>query len=167
MVAHDGCRRRVAARAASGEVSHGKTRFLPSDPAGFTCTRVRTTIGRPCPLPGYPTVPAFYPVSVRQGRLLPRASFRPRLATTPVPPAACSGRYGQERIFTSSNRAMRGAQKKSGHRWPDSGSQVFLGFTSKSPFFSSWRRMASQVGRNRCRWVILWRQTAASDSRRS
>jgi hypothetical protein len=111
MVAHDGCRRRVAARAASGEVSHGKTRFLPSDPAGFTCTRVRTTIGRPCPLPGYPTVPAFYPVSVRQGRLLPRASFRPRLATTPVPPAACSGRYGQERIFTSSNRAMRGAQK--------------------------------------------------------
>src|SRR5215475_13366988 len=46
----------------------------------ITCRRVRVTFGRPRPLPGYPTAPALYPVSVRQLRASPPASFPPCLA---------------------------------------------------------------------------------------
>src|ERR1700693_1415912 len=52
------------------EVSQGKTLLLRSGAAGFTCARVRVIIGRPRPLPGYPTAPALYPVSVRRLRAL-------------------------------------------------------------------------------------------------
>jgi len=48
------------------QVSQGKTLMLRSSAAGFTCVRVRMIFGRPRPLPGYPTAPAFYPVSVRR-----------------------------------------------------------------------------------------------------
>ena len=63
------------------ETSQGKSCHLPSVPAGFTCARVRMAIGRPRPLPGYPTAPASYPVPVRRVRVLLSASFRSRLAT--------------------------------------------------------------------------------------
>jgi hypothetical protein len=49
--------------------------------AGSTVSRVRMTIGRPHPLPGYPTESALYPVSVRRVRFLASASFRSRLTT--------------------------------------------------------------------------------------
>ncbi len=62
------------------EVSQGKSCILHSVPAGFTCVRVRMTTGLPRPLPGYPTTPALYPVSVRRVRVWPPASFRFRLA---------------------------------------------------------------------------------------
>ena len=58
------------------EISQGKPCILPSVPAGFTCARVRITIGPPRPLPGYPTAPALYPIPVRRVRVLPSASFR-------------------------------------------------------------------------------------------
>lgn len=62
------------------ETSQGKTRLFPASLAGFTCTRFRMTFGHPHPLLGYPTVPAFYPVSVRRVRASPTASFRFHLA---------------------------------------------------------------------------------------
>jgi len=59
------------------EISQGKTLSLPSGAAGFTCARVRFAFGRSRPLPGYPTAPACYPMSVRQLRVLPPASSPP------------------------------------------------------------------------------------------
>jgi len=43
--------------------------------------RVRMTIGPPRPLPGYPTMPASYPIPVRRVRVSPPASFRSHLTT--------------------------------------------------------------------------------------
>src|SRR3546814_17487604 len=57
-------------------ISQGKTLILHSVAAGFTCARVCLNIGRPGPLPSYPTAPASYPVPVRQLRALPPASSR-------------------------------------------------------------------------------------------
>src|SRR5208282_1216299 len=59
------------------EISQGKTLILPSVAAGFACARVRLAFGRSRPLPGYPTAPAWYPMSVRQLRVLPPASSPP------------------------------------------------------------------------------------------
>src|SRR5207245_243902 len=73
------------------ETSQGKTLIFPSVAAGSTCASVRLAIGHPRPLPGYPTAPAFYPVSVRRLRVWPQASFPPRLATTQLPSANGSG----------------------------------------------------------------------------
>jgi hypothetical protein len=64
------------------EVSQGKASPLRTG-AGFTCGRVRVMIGRPRPLPGDPTAPALYPISVRPLRtlasgLLPTSASRRR-----------------------------------------------------------------------------------------
>jgi len=69
------------------EISQGKTLILRSVAAGFTNARVCLAFGRPRPMPGYPTAPAFYPVPVRQLRVLLPASSPPRLATTQLPSA--------------------------------------------------------------------------------
>jgi len=58
----------------NAEISQGKTLILPSVAAGFTCARVRLAFGRSRPLPGYPTAPACYPMSVRQLQGLPPAA---------------------------------------------------------------------------------------------
>jgi len=50
------------------ETSQGNTLLLRSRPAGFICWSVRMIIGLSRPLPGYPTAPAFYPISIRQVR---------------------------------------------------------------------------------------------------
>src|ERR1035437_3045161 len=42
-------------------------------------------------MPGYPTTPAWYPVPVRQLRVLPPASSPPHLAVTQLPLANGSG----------------------------------------------------------------------------
>ncbi len=73
------------------EISQGKTLILRSVAAGFTNARVCLAFGRPRPMPGYPTAPAFYPVPVRQLRVLLPASSPPRLATTQLPSASGSG----------------------------------------------------------------------------
>ena len=97
---------RIARR--SGEVSQGKTLLLRSGAAGFTCARVRMTFGHPRPLPGYPTTPALYPVSVRRLRAWPPASSPPRLTATQLPSARGSHHQGPQRTSTSSNNAMPG-----------------------------------------------------------
>src|SRR3972149_4570022 len=56
-------------------------------------------IGRPCPTPGYPAATAFYPVPVRRVQRPPPASFRPRLATMPLPLAACSCHQGPQGTY--------------------------------------------------------------------
>ena len=96
------------------ETSQGKLCLLPSAPAGFTCTRVRMTIGPPRPLPGYPTTPALYPVSVRRVRVLPPASFRFRLAADTLALASGSGHHGPQRTCTSWIHNMPGAHKRGG-----------------------------------------------------
>jgi hypothetical protein len=73
------------------EISQGKTLFLRSVAAGFTGARVRLAFGRSRPLPGYPTAPASYPMSVRQLRALPPASSPPHLSMTQLPSANGSG----------------------------------------------------------------------------
>ena len=88
-----GCRRRHPAPIVrrDTEISQGKTLILRSVTAGFTGARVRLAFGRPRPLPGYPTAPALYPMSVRQLRALPPASSPPHLAVTQLPLANGSG----------------------------------------------------------------------------
>ena len=88
-----GCRRRHPAPIVrrDTEISQGKTLILRSVTAGFTCARVRLAFGRSRPLPGYPTAPALYPMSVRQLRALPPASSPPHLAVTQLPLANGSG----------------------------------------------------------------------------
>ncbi len=76
------------------EASQGKTLIFPPVAAGFTSVRVRMTIGRPRPPPGYPTTPAYYPVSVRPLRVSSRASSPPHLAVTQLPPTNGSGHHG-------------------------------------------------------------------------
>jgi hypothetical protein len=73
------------------EISQGKTLILRSVAAGFTFARVRLAFGRSRPLPGYPTAPASYPMSVRQLRALPPASSPPHLTVTQLPLANGSG----------------------------------------------------------------------------
>ena len=88
-----GCRRRHPAPIVrrDTEISQGKTLILRSVTAGFTGARVRLAFGRSRPLPGYPTAPALYPMSVRQLRALPPASSPPHLAVTQLPLANGSG----------------------------------------------------------------------------
>ena len=105
------CRRPAPVARRSGEVSQGKTLLLRSGAAGFTCARVRMIIGRPRPLPGCPTTPAFYPISVRRLRAWPQASSPPRLAATQLLSARGSHHQGPQRTFTSSINAMPGTQK--------------------------------------------------------
>src|ERR1700730_17824103 len=117
-------------------VTHGETKRSPrvktlllrSGAAGFTCARVRMTIGRPRPLPGYPTAPAFYPISVRQLRAWPKASSPPRLAATQLPSARGSHHQGPQRTSTSSINAMPGTQQKGrrGDRRPSSCAKHYL-----------------------------------------
>ncbi len=64
----------------STEASQGKLRILHLGSTGSTCTRVWMVVGLPRPLPGYPTVPASYPVSVRWIQVPSSASFRSHLA---------------------------------------------------------------------------------------
>jgi hypothetical protein len=86
--------------------------LLRSGAAGFTCAHVRVMIGRPRPLPGYPTAPALYPISVRRLRTPPPASFPPRLAATQLPSACDSHHQGSQRTSTSCINAMPGTQSE-------------------------------------------------------
>ena len=61
------------------------------------------SIGPLRPLPHYPRTLALYPVSVRRVRPLPRASFRPRLATTPLPPASGSAQTARRGLSPPSS----------------------------------------------------------------
>jgi hypothetical protein len=65
------------------QISRGKFDRLQRTAAGFTCTRL-DGYGLRCSLPTRPRVQASYPVLVHQRTLLLHASFRPRLATTPL-----------------------------------------------------------------------------------
>lgn len=60
------------------EASHGKTVLFPMNPPDLH-PRLRTDLGLPSPMPGYPPGCALYPVPVRQLHLLPPASFRSHL----------------------------------------------------------------------------------------
>ena len=75
-------------------------------------------IGPPHPELGYPATTAFYPVPVRRVRLLPPTSFRPRLATTPLPLASSSHHQGLQRTFTFQIHAMPGTHRVGGRLAP-------------------------------------------------
>ena len=76
------------------QISRGKFDRLPRTTAGFT-TSVLDGYGLRCQLPTRPTPYASYPVLVHRLAPLLHASFRPRLATTPLrfantsPPSGC------------------------------------------------------------------------------
>ena len=82
------------------EASQGKSCHRRSALAGFTHTHVRMTTGPPRPWPGYPTVQALYPVSVRRVRVLLSASFRFRLTADTLAWPSGSGHHGPQRSFT-------------------------------------------------------------------
>jgi len=105
------CRHPAPVARRSEQVSQGKTLLLRSGAAGFTCARVQVTIGRPRPLPGYPTAPASYPISVRRLRTRPPASSPPRLTATQLPSVCDSHHQGSQRTYTSCINAMPGTQK--------------------------------------------------------
>jgi hypothetical protein len=92
------------------EISQGKTLILRSSAAGFTCARVRLAFGLPRPLPGYPTAPASYPMSVRQLRVLPPACSPPvdplrgSTAATQLPLANGSGHRPVEDLHLQDQR---------------------------------------------------------------
>ena len=65
------------------QTSHGKFDRLQRTTAGFTATRL-DGYGLCCSSPTRPQVKASYPVLVHRHTLLLHASFRPRLATTPL-----------------------------------------------------------------------------------
>ena len=65
------------------QASRGKFDRLQRTTAGFTATRL-DGYGLCCSSPTRPRVQASYPVLVHRHTLLLRASFRPRLATTPL-----------------------------------------------------------------------------------
>ena len=65
------------------QISRGKFDRLPRTTAGFT-TSVLDGYGLRCHLPARPTPYASYPVLVHRLAPLLHASFRPRLATTPL-----------------------------------------------------------------------------------
>ena len=92
------------------EASQGKSCHRRSALAGFTPTPVRMTIGPPRPLPGYPTVRALYPISVRRVRVLLSASFRFRLAADTLAWPSGSGHRGPQRSFTPCLHDMPGIQ---------------------------------------------------------
>lgn len=77
----------LAARSVRGpdgaEISRGKFDRLPRTPAGFTAS-VFDDLGLRSFLPARPAEPASYPVLVHQVAVLLHASFRPRLAATPL-----------------------------------------------------------------------------------
>ena len=80
--------------------------------AGFTCARVRTTIGRPRPLPGYP-----HRTSLISGFCSSTPSLSLRLPPHPASRRRSCRRFavpitiGPQRISTSSVNAMPGTQK--------------------------------------------------------
>jgi hypothetical protein len=65
------------------QTSRGKFDRLQRTTAGFTATRL-DGYGLCCSSPTRPQVQASYPVLVHRHTLLLHASFRPRLATTPL-----------------------------------------------------------------------------------
>ena len=65
------------------QISHGKFDRLQRTTAGFTDTRL-DGYGLCCSLPTCPRVQASYPILVHRHTPLLHASFRPRLATTPL-----------------------------------------------------------------------------------
>jgi hypothetical protein len=108
------------------QVSRGKPDRLPCTPAGFTSVPLGG-YGLRCLLPARPVTSASYPVSVRQVAVLLHASFRPRLAATPLrfastsPPPGCAGDLHPQAVGPCP------AHKKSGRRncdGPTSGSRV-------------------------------------------
>jgi hypothetical protein len=68
----------------AGQTSRDKRSFFRPAPAGFT-PRQFGSHGFRCLSPAHPPREASYPVSVRQAVAVAPASFRPRLATTPLP----------------------------------------------------------------------------------
>ena len=83
------CQDDSPARPGRRETSQVKSRRFPSAFAGSTGVSVGMTLWHPRPLPGYPALPAWYPVSVRrirdQGHRLPSDSASRR---TPLPSLA-------------------------------------------------------------------------------
>src|SRR5438477_8067689 len=65
------------------QISRGKFDRLQRTTAGFTDTRL-DGYGLCCSLPTRPRVQASYPILVHRRTPLLHASFRPRLATTPL-----------------------------------------------------------------------------------
>src|SRR5690606_3347379 len=86
-------------------------RHCPSVPARFTPKRLLMCIGPRCPMPPYPTLLAFYLVSVRQVRVLPPASFRPHLTMTPLPLASGSAHPARRGLSPHKFRTMHGVHK--------------------------------------------------------
>src|SRR5713101_1358342 len=80
------------------QLSRGKLDRLQRTTAGFT-TSVLDGYGLRCQLPTRPTPYASYPVLVHRLALLLHASFRPRLATTPLRFAITSPSPGCEEDF--------------------------------------------------------------------
>jgi len=92
--------------------------LLQSGTAGFTCARVWVIFGRPRIMPGFPTAPAFYPVSVRQFRSWPRASSPLRITTKRLPSTRGSHHQGPQGTSTFSINAinaMPGTHEKARH----------------------------------------------------
>jgi hypothetical protein len=89
-----GIRRVATGRERCPEISRGKFRRLPRTTAGFTSSAL-DGYGLRDSLPARPTLSASNPVLVHRLVLLLRASFRPRLAATPLrfaiasPPSGC------------------------------------------------------------------------------
>jgi hypothetical protein len=75
---------------AATQTSRDKYSFFRPAAAGFTASRFGN-LGFRCLLPAHPPIPAFYPVPVRQVVAVAPASFRPRLAATPLPSLNGSG----------------------------------------------------------------------------
>ena len=86
------------ARRDTAQISWGKLSVLPRTPAGFTVMAL-DGYGLCDRLPARPTIPAWYPVSVRRVAILFHASFRRFLAVPPLrftrvsPPSGYTGDF--------------------------------------------------------------------------
>jgi len=75
-------------------------------------------------MPAHPGCPALYAVRVPRVGALPRASFRPHLTVTPLPPARGSYHLHPQRTFTFKLLPMPGVHRKSPAKSP--GSRLWL-----------------------------------------
>src|SRR5262249_42597439 len=97
----------------------------------FTCVRVQMTMGRPRPLPGYPTTPALNPVSVRRVRVQgPQLPSDPTSRWAPLPGLAVpviTARSGLAPL-TFTTCLARNAQPA----WPEGTTRVVAACTALS-----------------------------------
>src|ERR1017187_3612525 len=104
------------------QTSRGKFDRLPRTTARFTSARL-DGYGLCCSLPTRPRAQASYPVLVHRHTLLLHASFRPRLATTPLRfanPSPPSGwiRDSHPQTVEHARHTMTGGAKPCGFRTP-------------------------------------------------